>query len=406
MSRQCIQPRPLRWLFVPALLALLGACTPERVREAPAGEPVSADDAQPVPRSAPLPEPTPPHAIEAAAVAPPAAVVATAEATLWPAIVSRYAFSECANPSPAVRRWQRIYLQSPTRHAESLARAAPWIAYVAEELARRDLPSEFVWLPFVESGYQPIRARGARPAGAWQLMPTTARWRGLRIDHGYDGRIDFVAATRAALDLIEYLARAFDRDWALVTMAYNAGEYRIKGALKRARALGTTVAPEKLAVSPTTHEHLVKLRALACVIAAPSEFALTLPEVDREEQLVALHLAAAMPVTQLAALAGVTPTQWQKWNPAWTQGHVNAAADVLVPRRLATAAAQAFATATPQPVPALAAASSHGPTHVVRAGESAWRIARRYALSVAELLAANALDASAVLHPGQILHLP
>jgi len=131
-----------------------------------------------------------------------------------------------------------------------------------------------------------------------------------------------------------------------------------------------------------------------------------LPEVDREEQLVALRLAAAMPVAQLAALAGATPSQWQKWNPAWTRSHVDAAADVLVPRRLATAAAQAFATATPEPVPAVATAASHGPTHVVRAGESAWLIARRYALSVAELLAANALDASSVLHPGQILRLP
>ena len=202
MSSRCIWPLSLRCLVAAAFLVLLGACTPERVREAPTGEPIATDDAQPAVRFAPLPEPTPLPATEDAAVAPPAAVVATAEATLWQAIVARYAFSDCANPSPAVRRWQRIHLQSPTRHAESLRRAAPWIAYVADELARRDLPAEFVWLPFVESGYQPIRSRGGRPAGAWQLMPATARWRGLRIGDGYDGRIDFVAATRAALDLI------------------------------------------------------------------------------------------------------------------------------------------------------------------------------------------------------------
>ena len=327
---------------------------------------------------------------------------------LWQSIIARHAFVDCSDPPPAVRRWERIYAQSPKRHAEAMTEAAPWIAYVAEELERRDLPSEFVWLPFVESRYHAFRTRGDRPAGAWQMMPATARWRGLRIADDYDGRLDFVAATDAALDLIEHLRDVFDRDWALVTMAYNAGEYRIKGALDRARKTGKSTRPEQLSVSPITHEHLVKLRALSCITMHPDRVALSLPAVDGGEKLVATPVPKAMNVSQLAALSGVTTAQWLAWNPAWRRGHVDAGASILLPSRLHDSSVAAIGAATPTAIePAsIVPAPDAARVHVVRSGESAWQIARRYRVPLAGLLSANGLTKTSVLRPGQKLRLP
>lgn len=329
--------------------------------------------------------------------------------TLWERIVGRYAFAPCADPPPLVRRWARIYAQSPKRHADALAHAAPWIGYVADELERRNLPSDYVWLPFVESRYQAFRSSGDRPAGAWQLMPTTARGHGIRIGPDYDGRLDFIAATDAALDLLEHLATTFDRNWPLVTMAYNAGEYRIKGAIERARRSGQSTAPEQLGVSPITHEHLAKLRALACIVAAPDAVSMTLPAIDPDAQLVPVTVPAAMPTAQVARLSGATVTTWQTWNPAWRQGRVDAQAQTLVPVHLADAAIAALNAATPEPISITAPPPNpvpSGSVHIVRAGDSPWHIARRYRVSLAALLAANGLNARSVLRPGQRLRIP
>lgn len=389
------------------LLALAACTAPKRpVPPPPASAPAPEAPAAPAAAAAPAPSAEPPDDATAAATPPAAAVSPPPD--LWSAITSRHAFVDCEDPPPSVRRWERIYAQSPKRHAEAMAAAAPWIAYVAEELARRDLPAEYVWLPFVESRYHAFRTRGDRPAGAWQMMPATARWRGLRIADDYDGRLDFVAATDAALDLIEHLAAVFDRDWSLVTMAYNAGEYRIKGALERARKSGQSTRPEHLAVSPITHEHLVKLRALACITRHPQRVGLTLPTVDATQELRPAVVPKAMNVSQLATLSGVSESQWLQWNPAWRRGHVDAGATILLPLALIERSVEAIALATPAPIArrAVDTIASGERVHVVRSGESAWSIARRHRVSLAALLAANGLGKSSVLRPGQKLRLP
>ncbi len=391
-----------------ALLPLLtlAACTAPTRPEAPAPAttPAPSETAAPSKPAAPAPEP----AGDDAVVATEPLAESSPASDLWSEITSRHGFVDCEDPPPAVRRWERIYAQSPKRHAEAMATASPWIAYVADELARRDLPAEYVWLPFVESRYHAFRTRGERPAGAWQMMPATARWRGLRIADDYDGRLDFVAATDAALDLIEHLATVFDRDWSLVTMAYNAGEYRIKGALARARKSGQSTRPEHLAVSPITHEHLVKLRALACITRHPQRVGLTLPTVDVTQELRPAIVPKAMNVSQLAALSGVGESQWLLWNPAWRRGHVDAGATILLPRALIERSVEAIARATPEPIErrAVETIGNGERVHVVRSGESAWSIARRHRVSLSALLAANGLGKASVLRPGQKLRLP
>ena len=44
-------------------------------------------------------------------------------------------------------------------------------------------------------------------------------------------------------------------------------------------------------------------------------------------------------------------------------------------------------------------------SHIVRRGESAWTIARKYGLRPAELLSSNGLSSTTVLQPGMVLKL-
>ncbi len=152
--------------------------------------------------------------------------------------------------------------------------------------------------------------------------------------------------------------------------------------------------------------HLVKLRALACVIAAPSEFALTLPEVDREEQLVALRLAASCRSrSSLPSPARLRPNGRNGIRPG------RAATSTPGRRRAGTSATRHRRSTGFRHRNTGAGSGSRDRGLMVRVtwcvpasqpGSSPVATRSRSP----RLMAANALDASSVLHPGQILRLP
>jgi len=74
--------------------------------------------------------------------------------------------------------------------------------------------------------------------------------------------------------------------------------------------------------------------------------------------------------------------------------------------RRATASRYMLSTAARLPAPAHAPASGAHRTHVVRAGESAWGIARRFQVKVGDLLRENGLTKGSLLKPGQTLRIP
>src|SRR3546814_10330717 len=64
----------------------------------------------------------------------------------------------------------------------------------------------------------------------------------------------------------------FAGDWRLAVMAYNAGEYRVLGALKRSGQRAMDADPEKLVgLAGITRAYVRKLHALSCVLDRRSE---------------------------------------------------------------------------------------------------------------------------------------
>ncbi|HET6545377.1 MAG TPA: transglycosylase SLT domain-containing protein [Rhodanobacteraceae bacterium] len=275
-----------------ALLALsLGACV------------------APLPRPPPLPPPPPipPHAIEQPLAAPPesaATPVATPARSPWDRLRARFAMAAC-DDRPEVLHWARRYAAAPKRFAASLDQAMPFLLLVTDQIEQRDLPGEFALLPYLESHYQPLAAKGNRPAGMWQIMPATARATGLVITPEYDGRLDPLASSRAALDLITRYHDEFG-DWRLADMAYNAGEYRVKRLIGKRDGHSLSAADlARLELSPTTHAHLDKLMALACIIDDPARFGVSLPDPDPGDILQTVQLGTGMDLRVAAHLAGM-----------------------------------------------------------------------------------------------------
>lgn len=313
----------------------------------------------------------------------------------WSRLRAGLRFADCNAPDAAAEAARARYLRDRHALAAQLLRVLPLLEFVLAALEDAGLPTEFALLPIVESGFRALPAQGNRPAGAWQFMPATARAHGLAIGPSYDARLDLAAATDAAIRLISGLARSFDGDWALVTMAFNAGESRIR----RARNAQHGAQAAQLPVSPITRTHLARLLALSCIVADPAAAGIDLPRWDPERSLIALTLAQPLVLDQAARLSGLEPFVLRGLNAAWRQGRIAAGQRLLLPEASAQRLADALRT-IPQPEP------HRMPEHVVRAGESLWTIARRHGTSVRALARRNGLDPQRPLQPGQVLNLP
>ena len=132
-------------------------------------------------------------------------------------------------------RWRRRYASNPAAFANRIERILPLLDFVSAEVERVGLPSEFTFIPLVESWYKPEAMGVGGPAGMWQMIGSTARNHGIHIRDGYDGRLSPVESTRAALSYLKLLHGMFG-GWEATVMAYNAGEGRMMQAYRRARS--------------------------------------------------------------------------------------------------------------------------------------------------------------------------
>jgi len=322
-------------------------------------------------------------------------------------------------------RWQKQFAHAPSRLANQDDDALVLFGYVVEELRKANLPTEFALIPFVESGYRPNARNGSGPTGLWQFIATTARNHRVPMANGYDGRLSAVDSTQAAVRYLKTLHGMFGGDWRLATMAYNAGEYRVLQALRKAGMNAQNATPSALpGLSPVTYAYVEKLHALACVLEDVEEQPGVMASLDRTVPVLKDHaLPAGTSVQQWAAQRSLDPARIARLNPALAAGaRPTGTTRVLAPVAAATADGVDSTTALAASVsPAAAPAASPAPQvartvaaavdrprsrrHTVRNGESAWTIARRYGMPVKALLSLNGLSGSSVLKPGAVLRL-
>jgi len=93
------------------------------------------------------------------------------------------------------------------RFLEALKRYETYKSHILRVLRETGLSEDILYLPFVESAYNPRAYSRVGAAGLWQIMPRTARTLGLQLSATIDERFDAEAATWAAA---RYLRQSTD----------------------------------------------------------------------------------------------------------------------------------------------------------------------------------------------------
>jgi len=404
---------------------------------------------------------TPPPAARPGGDAAASAALALAPAAdLWDRIRPQLRWHTLNNAQIEAAR--DYYLGQPQFLAAITPRAQRYLYYLVTEVERRDLPMELALLPLVESLMDPFARSPQNAAGMWQIMPATADHLGMRRDWWFDGRLDVRDSTRYALDYLQRLHGDFNGDWLLALAAYNAGKGRVRRALARSRDGNTDFW--SLRLPRETRYYVPRLIALASIIAFDEALGVDLPELPNQPAFVSVDTGGQIEMLRVAELAGVSLSELRRFNP----GHLRWATppdrgELLLPVAAAAALRAGLAALPPgqrvtwqhyrirqgdsliriaqrfdtrvdllQEVNNLSghfiragdtlmipdsadwreslamtdnAAARRRRGYTVRRGDSLYLIARRFKVSIDELVSWNHLDPRHYLQPGQSLTL-
>jgi len=308
---------------------------------------------------------------------------------------------------PSVQRAIQQFKKHPERLTRTLNRSSEYLHLVVTELERRRMPTDLVLLPMVESAYKNKARSHAGAVGLWQFISSTGRRYGLKQTRGYDGRMDILESTRAAMDYLQKLHREFRGDWLLALAAYNCGENRVHREIERNRARGLPTDYWHLSLPRETKNYVPKLLAYREVIRTPRSFGVRLPSVVNRPQLVQVHVNKAVDLKKVAKNAGVHPSVITRLNPAYKYGVTmpSMTRRMVLPRQHANniqRAIQRTPTVSPAKLVHYAKASSRRYRsrrifrYRVRSGESLSTIAAKYGTTVKKLMRLNRLRNSRI----------
>jgi membrane-bound lytic murein transglycosylase D len=193
-----------------------------------------------------------------------------------------------------------------------IRRGSPYIPFIREEIAKRNLPPELLYLPVIESGYNPRAISRSGAAGLWQFMKNSMAPFDMTVTGWMDERMDFWKSTQGALAKLEENYRYLG-DWALALAAYNTGLGGINRVIRQAGVRDYWALCEKKALRTETIHYVPKLIAAAYILSNPRRFGVELwPEAPEWTRIPVGRMAD---LGLLAELAGLDRDLLEKANP-------------------------------------------------------------------------------------------
>ena len=304
----------------------------------------------------------------------------------------------------------RIQVGQADRFKAGIVQSGQYIAAMKRIFAEHDLPENLVYLPLIESAFNPFARSHVGAAGMWQFMRGTGKQYKLKITHLIDERHDPLRATHAAARL---LAHNYEetQSWPLAITAYNFGLQGIKNATAAMKSDDIVKIIEQYNGSRfgfASRNFYVEFLAAVDVCLRYTEY---FGEIDLHEPLkiTQVSLPDYVSAKTLAKYYDFTVDELQELNPALHSSVFNRGG--FIPKNYALNILEEhksdFETryaAIPQslrykylPVRA---------THRVKRGQTLSVIAKRYRTSVKALMRANNIKNARKVRAGKVLKIP
>ncbi len=156
-----------------------------------------------------------------------------------------------------------------------IKRANRYFPIIEPILEAEGVPSDFKYLPLIESGFQERVVSPAGAAGVWQFLESAAKDYNLEVSKEVDERYHLEKSTVAAC---RYLKRAYERfgSWTMAAAAYNAGPRGMDRQIDRQKI----TSYYDLLLNEETGRYVFRILAIKEIMANPQKFGFHLGEDD------------------------------------------------------------------------------------------------------------------------------
>ncbi len=289
-----------------------------------------------------------------------------------------------------------------------LRRSGRYFPMIQETFASEGLPSDLACLSMIESGLNPLAVSPARCVGLWQFFYATGKLYGLERNEWFDERRDPVKSTKAAAQHLKDLYKMYD-DWNLVLAAYNCGAGRVSRSIKS----GGIEDYWRMDLPKETDNYVPTFMAALVISKAPEIFGFENIEKEPPLEFDIAPVRGGTNLKDAARCSGVTVEELKLLNTELVREYTPAGKGDYQLRIPKGTSAQFLAEYAKLPVEQVAVsvqterrATASSTSYKVRKGDTVAKVARKYGVSVADLMKANRLKKSSRLKTGQKLVIP
>lgn len=204
---------------------------------------------------------------------------------------------------------------------KSLQRAAKFTALIRARLRSENMPEELAYLPIIESGFRSHAKSGWGAVGHWQFVSNTAKSYDLKINRHIDERKDISLATEAAIKHLKRLYRIFG-DWHLALAAYNAGEGRIKGFIRKYKTKNYFKLIKNKAIPTETKNYVAKFIAVALIAKNPKKYGFTKYKARTNSTYQVMTLNKSSRLSELSKALGIPRKDLKALNPKFKGDYI------------------------------------------------------------------------------------
>lgn len=298
----------------------------------------------------------------------------------------------------------RLQIGQKDRFQEGVIRSGAYMPGIKKIFSSYNLPPELSYLPHVESSFNPDAHSKAGAAGLWQFTRSTGR-QYMRVDDVVDQRYDPYYATRAAAIFLKENFEALG-SWPLAITAYNHGRNGMLRAVAKYDSYEQIFNNHETGLFKFASRNFYSEFIAAINVARRLENnKIIVP--DRPEATIMVKMEGFAKAEDIRSHFHLSEEDFTRLNPALLNPVLTG--KKLIPKNFhvrlpANAGTRDLASTIPS--------SIYYPhqildeEYIVRRGDTAGSIARRYKVSVSELITANNLNRQATIRIGQKLKIP